>query len=197
MHELCSNKEEVSLRKGITMFSLNDKVVYPGHGVASICRVFEKNVGLQKIIFYELKFQSKDMTIMVPKDKAEEVGVRSLSSSSSITSMLETLARPARHIRSTESSASNWNKRNKEYQSKLRTGSLKDISEIYRDLKYISRYKELSFGEKNLLLKTEALLVEEISAAEQVGEDKVIEKLRAYLVPSLIITPSVSSVVER
>lgn len=178
------------------MFSLNDKVVYPGHGVASICRVFEKNVGLQKIIFYELKFQSKDMTIMVPKDKAEEVGVRSLSSSSSITSMLETLARPARHIRSTESSASNWNKRNKEYQSKLRTGSLKDISEIYRDLKYISRYKELSFGEKNLLLKTEALLVEEISAAEQLGEDKVIEKLRAYLVPSLIISPSASSMVE-
>lgn len=175
------------------MFSLNDKVVYPGHGVASICRIFEKNVGSQTITLYELKFQSKDMTIMIPKDKMEEVGVRSLSSSSSISTMLETLAQPARHLKPTESSASNWNKRNKEYQSKLRTGSLKDISEIYRDLKSISRYKELSFGEKNLLLKTEALLVEEISAAEHLGEDKVIEKLRAYLVPSIIITPTSSN----
>lgn len=178
------------------MFSLNDKVVYPGYGVAYICRVFEKNIGLQKIIFYELKFQNKDMTIMVPQDKAEEVGVRSLSSVASISSMLEGLARPARHLKTAESTASNWNKRNKEYQSKLRTGSLKDISEIYRDLKYISRYKELSFGEKSLLLKTEALLVEEISAAEQLGEDKVIEKLRSYLVPSLIINPSNSTIAE-
>lgn len=187
---------EVSLRKGIKMFSLNDKVVYPGHGVASICRVFEKNIGSRIIIFYELKFQNKDMTIMVPQDKVQEVGVRSLSSADSITVMLSTLAQPARHIKSTESTASNWNKRNKEYQSKLRTGSLKDISEIYRDLKYIAKHKELSFGEKNLLLKTEALLVEEISAAQQLGEDKVIEKLRSYLVPSMVITPH-STIIER
>jgi len=175
------------------MFSLNDKVVYPGHGVASICRVFERNVGSQTMVFYELKFPNKDMTIMIPKDKVEEVGVRPLSSSSSISTMLKTLAQPARHIKSAENGASNWNKRNKDYQSKLRTGSLKDISDIYRDLKYISKYKELSFGEKSLLLKTEALLVEEISAAERVDEDKAMERLRSYLVPSLSITPLSSS----
>ena len=68
-----------------------------------------------------------------------------------------------------ELSASNWNRRNKEYQNKLRTGSLKDISEIYKDLKHIANHKELSFGEKNLLSKTELLLVEEIAAAEEAG----------------------------
>ncbi len=177
------------------MFSLNDKVVYPGHGVASICRVFERNVGNQAMVFYELKFSNKDMTIMIPRDKVEEVGVRPLSSSSSISTMLETLGQPARHIKSAESGASNWNKRNKDYQSKLRTGSLKDISDIYRDLKHISRYKELSFGEKSLLIKTEALLVEEISAAERLDEDKAMERLRSYLVPSLAITSSSSSVI--
>lgn len=188
---------EVSLRKGITMFSLNDKVVYPGHGVASICRVFERNVGAQLMVFYELKFQNKDMTIMIPKDKIEEVGVRPLSSSTSINTMLETLAQPARHIKSAESGASNWNKRNKDYQSKLRTGSLKDISDIYRDLKHISRYKELSFGEKSLLLKTEALLVEEISAAERLDEDKAIERLRSYVVPAVMINSQKATIFER
>ena len=188
---------EVSLRKGSHMFSLNDKVVYPGHGVASICRVFERNIGIQSMVFYELKFQNKDMTIMIPKDKIEEVGVRPLSSSISISTMLETLGQPARHIKSLESGASNWNKRNKDYQSKLRTGSLKDISDIYRDLKHISRYKELSFGEKSLLLKTEGLLVEEISAAERLDEDKAIERLRSYLVPSMMMVSTKTPLFER
>ncbi len=188
---------EVSLRKGSPMFSLNDKVVYPGHGVALICRVFERNVGGQLMAFYELKFQNKDMTIMVPRNKIEEVGVRALSSSTSISTMLETLGQPARHLKFLESGASNWNKRNKDYQSKLRTGSLKDISDIYRDLKHISRFKELSFGEKSLLLKTENLLVEEISAAERLDEDKAIERLRSYLVPSMIMNSSKTTLLER
>ncbi len=179
------------------MFSLNDKVVYPGHGVALIWRIFERYVGGQTVVFYELKFQSKDMTIMIPKDKLIDVGVRPLSSSSSITTMLETLTVPARHLKSSESTVTNWNKRNKEYQSKLRTGSLKDISEIYRDLKHISRYKELSFGEKSLLLKAEALLVEEISAAEHVDTERAIEQLRARFVPIFLVQAATTTVFER
>ena len=92
--------------------------------------------------------------------------------------MLETLMTPDRKLESLELTASNWNRRNKEYQNKLRTGSLRDISEIYRDLKYIACYKELSFGEKNLLSKTESLLAEEISASEDLDGNKAIERLR-------------------
>lgn len=163
-------------------FSLNDKVVYPGHGVALICKVFSRNVATQEIRFFELQFQNKDMTIMVPADKLEEVGVRPLSSVSKINTMLATIADPSERAKNFEPTATNWNRRKKEYQNKLRTGSLEDISEIYRDLKHISRFKELSFGEKNLLLKTEALLVEEISAANKVDEDKAVERLRSLFI---------------
>lgn len=163
-------------------FSLNDKVVYPGHGVALICKVFSRNVATQEIRFFELQFQNKDMTIMVPSDKLEEVGVRPLSSVSKINTMLATIADPSERTKAFEPTATNWNRRKKEYQNKLRTGSLEDISEIYRDLKHISRFKELSFGEKNLLLKTEALLVEEISAANKVDEDKAVERLRSLFI---------------
>lgn len=173
----------VSLGRGTNMaFSLNDKVVYPGHGVASICKVFSRSVAEQKITFFELQFQNKDMTIMVPSDKLEEVGVRALSSVSKINIMLATIAEPDEKAKTFEPTATNWNRRKKEYQNKLSTGSLEDISEIYRDLKHISKFKELSFGEKNLLLKTEALLAEEISAANKVDEDKAVERLRSLFI---------------
>ena len=172
------------------MFSLNQKVVYPGHGVAQVTKIFEKQFGAQKLLFFELCLLSTDMTVMVPMAKAFDVGIRALSSKESISAMLETLATPDRKLESLELTASNWNRRNKEYQNKLRTGSLKDISEIYRDLKYIACYKELSFGEKNLLSKTESLLVEEISASEDLDENKAVERLRSFFVP-ISISPAV------
>jgi CarD family transcriptional regulator len=167
------------------MFSLNQKVVYPGHGVAQVVRIFEKKFRDQAVLLCELKFINKDMTVMVSQTKAVEVGVRALSSSEDITTVLESLIIPARKAVPKEIAANNWNRRNKEYQNKLRTGSLKDISEIYRDLKSISSHKELSFGEKNLLQKTEGLLVEEISAAESMEEEKAVEKLRAFFIPAM------------
>ena len=165
------------------MFELDQKVVYPGHGVAQVTKIFHKQFGTQKLLFFELRLLSTDMTVMVPMAKAVDVGIRPLSSSEKIEAMLETLSTPDKKLETLELSASNWNRRNKEYQNKLRTGSLKDISEIYRDLKYISYYKELSFGEKTLLNKTESLLVEEISAVQNLTEDQTIERLRSFFVP--------------
>lgn len=166
-------------------FSLNQKVVYPGYGVAQIVRIFEKNVASSSITFCELKFLNKNMTVMVPLDSAHEVGIRPLSSHDLIKDIFTLLTIPARKIVDQELSASTWNRRNKEYQNKLKTGSLRDISDIYKDLKYISQFKELSFGEKTLLTKAEMLLAEEISAAETITEEKVIEQLRSPFMMSL------------
>lgn len=174
------------------MFQLNDKVVYPGHGVALISKIVSRSVANQTITFYELQFQNKDMTIMIPLDRLKEVGIRPLSSPSKIKTMLATLTQPIIRKKTVENSSTNWNRRKKEYQSKLQTGSIEDITSIYRDLKHISKGKELSFGEKNLLLRTEALLVEEISAAEQVDEERAIEKLRAlFLVRGTVMQQTV------
>jgi CarD family transcriptional regulator len=162
------------------MFSLNEKVVYPGHGVAQINRIVEKNIGGSIQMFFELKFLSKGVTILVPTNNLASVGLRRLSSSESINKIFKMLSDPVPRVNS-ESTASNWNKRNKEYQCRLRSGDLNEICKIYRDLRYISSQKELSFGEKNLLLQTEALLVEEISIVKQVEENKTIEQLRALL----------------
>lgn len=159
------------------MFALNEKVVYPGHGVARISRIIDKKVGNSVIRFYELKFLNKEMTILVPIDNFLSVGIRQLSSSKNIDDVLELLSQPiGREYQ--ELTASNWNKRCKEYQCKIRTGNIRQIGEIYRDLKYISHYKELSFGEKNLLIQTESLLVEEIALVVDIERDRVVERLR-------------------
>ena len=159
------------------MFTLNEKVVYPGHGVAKINSVVEKIVGGSTTKFFELSFFNKDMTILIPMSSSEVVGLRPLSSREKIKVVIQILSEPIEIT--IDNSASNWNKRNKEYQSKLRSGNICDICRIYRDLKLISSQKELSFGEKNLLTKTEMLLAEEIAIVTDIGEEKTIEQLRS------------------
>jgi CarD family transcriptional regulator len=161
------------------MFRLKEKVVYPGHGVAYINDVIEKCVTGAATTFYELKFLHKDMTVLVPTHNAEVAGIRPLSSTETINEALKVLTQPARKIHHYEFTASNWNKRNKEYQAKLRTGNIRDLSEIYRDLCYIATQKELSFGEKNLLQHIEFLLVEEIALVRHLDEDQAIAELRS------------------
>jgi CarD family transcriptional regulator len=178
------------------MFCLQEKVVYPGHGVAKVNRLVKKNIAGEEATFYELTFLSKDMTVLVPTENAEAVGIRPLSSNEHVRDVFDILTSPARRISNYEFTASNWNKRNKEYQNKLRTGKLKDLSEIYRDLHYIALQKELSFGEKNLLHQTEALLVEEISLVQQLGQEKTIEQLRS-LCMATCHRPSIDKMAKR
>lgn len=165
----------------VKMFSVNDRVVYPGHGVARINRIVEKNVSKETVHFFELKFLSKDMTVLVPTTNLSAAGIRPLSSRGHITKVFSMLSQPAKDLLSHELMVSNWNKRNKEYQNKIRKGDLVEISEIYRDLKHIANQKELSFGEKSLLQQTEALLAEEISIVQQVAEEKALFLLRSML----------------
>lgn len=161
------------------MFSVNEKIVYPGHGVAIINQTLEKNVAGHKVCFFELSFLNKDMTILVPVASLGATGIRRLSSIKNIDEVFNMLSQPTEKDVH-ELTACNWNKRNKEYQCKLRTGSLQEIGRVYRDLKFISTQKELSFGEKNLLHQTETLLAQEISLVKQVNEDTAIEQLRSH-----------------
>lgn len=167
------------------MFRQHDKVVYPGHGVACIKDIVKKIVGGQITEFYELSFLHKEMTILVPISNSDIIGLRPLSSMETIDTLFEKLGRPSVRTNPHELLVVNtWNKRNKEYQLKLRTGNLEALSQIYRELKSLSHQKELSFGEKNMLTQTEMLLAEEIAIVKQLDAERAVKDLRALFADS-------------
>jgi Transcriptional regulators, similar to M. xanthus CarD len=160
------------------MFGQNETVVYPAHGVARIHRILDRRVDGKVTQFYELKFIKKEMTILVPVNNIDAVGIRPLSSQEDITNIGKIFA--CRYS-DNHNAISSWNKRNKDYLCKIRSGKFQDVCEIYRDLKQISQIKELSFGEKTLLQQTEALLVEEIALVYDTGYDGAIMQLNMWV----------------
>lgn len=161
------------------MFKVNDKVVYPGYGVASIEEVIEKNVAGVAVSFFKLSFVFKDMTILVPLHNLGASGVRYLSGDKEVVEALDELLRtPERKLESLDFTPSGWNKRNKEYNSRIQSGKLLELIKIYRDIMHVARQKELSFGEKTLLNTTEDLIAQELITIRGCERDDIVQALR-------------------
>lgn len=162
------------------MFKLKDKVVYPGHGVAIVDEIIEKNVGGKPVHFMKLVFLFKDMNILVPTYNMSNVGIRNPSDEETIEQAFGELnKKPEKKLESVDFTPSGWNKRHKEYQFKIQSGRLLDIAKVYRDLMYIAQQKELSFGERTLLGLLEDLMVQEIQVGRDVGRDAAMQELRS------------------
>jgi len=164
------------------MYALNEKVVYPGHGVAQVNRIVKKTIAGAAAYFYELVFLHQDMTILVPVETAGSIGLRPLSSVQCIDSVFAFLAEPQPPI-VPDVLIINWNKRNKEYKERLQTGDITKISAIYRYLMHLGQQKDLSFGEKELLKQTELLLAKEIAEVRGIQEDAALITMRKAVLP--------------
>jgi len=173
------------------MFKINEKVVYPGHGVAVVEEVVEKSVAGNRIKFFKLNFLYKEMTALVPVNNAPHMEIRSLGSPIEASRALDELYKsPERKLENLDFTPSGWNKRNKDYQLKIQGGALLDLAKIYRDLMFVAKQKELSFGERSLLQLAEDLLAQEIEIITKSNRDTVVRQIRSPFKEYVSFPPS-------
>jgi CarD family transcriptional regulator len=158
-------------------FKIGDKAVYPAHGVGVIRGIETRDIGGSKLDFYVLQIISSGATLMVPTNGCEKAGMRELISRNEVSRVYDILKSPGRVSQTT------WNRRFREFNDKLRTGSVVDIAEVLRDLCSLKGDKDLSFGEKKMLDKALGMIVTEISAALAKDESEVQAELSNMLLP--------------
>ncbi|MGI9621949.1 MAG: CarD family transcriptional regulator [Acidimicrobiales bacterium] len=157
-------------------FKAGDRVVYPHHGAAVIQKKETKEIFGEKTEYLVLEMAHGEMTLSVPVDKAEEVGMRWPISGEDVEDLFEVLQR--RDVRE----PANWSRRFKNHQEKLKSGDVYQVAEVVRNLALRDRDKGLSAGEKTLYNKARSVLVSELSFALDVSEDDATEKVDAALV---------------
>ncbi|MEG0918999.1 MAG: CarD family transcriptional regulator [Anaerovoracaceae bacterium] len=148
------------------MFNVGDKIVYPMHGAGIIEDIEMKNILGKDRKYYILHIPYGDMKVMIPVDKTDEIGVRSILSESEILEVFDVLKGE-----STEMS-DNWNRRNRENMGKLKTGDIFETAEVVRNLVRIEEVKPLSTGEKKLLSTAMQILASEIILIRNVSLDE-------------------------
>jgi CarD family transcriptional regulator len=132
-------------------FTVGETVVYPHHGAALIEAIETRSIkGVDKV-YLVLKVAQGDLTVRVPAENAEFVGVRDVVGTEEPT---------------------NWSRRYKANLEKLASGDVIKVAEVVRDLWRRERERGLSAGEKRMLAKARQILVSELALAENTNEDK-------------------------
>ena len=152
------------------MFKIGDLAVYPAHGVGVIEKIESHEFSGSCQDFYVMRILENDMIIMIPTRNVNNVGLRELIGKSEVPKLYSILRK-----RDVTLDNQTWNRRYREYMDKIKTGSVYEVAEVYRDLLMLKVEKELSFGERKMLDTARNLLVKEISLAKQV-EEKQIER---------------------
>ena len=157
-------------------FKAGDRVVYPHHGAAIIQKKETKEVFGEKTEYLVLQMAHGEMTLSVPVDKADEVGMRWPISEEDVEDLFEVLAK--RDVRE----PANWSRRFKNHQEKLKSGDVYQVAEVVRNLALRDNAKGLSAGEKSLYTKARNVLVSELAFALDVDEDSAMAKVDGALV---------------
>jgi len=154
------------------MFKVGDLAVYPAHGVGLIERIESQEISGCRQDFYVMRILDNGMIIMIPTNNVENVGLREIIEHTEIPKLYSILKK-----RDVPIDNQTWNRRYREYMDKIKTGSVFEVAEVYRDLLILKVEKDLSFGERKMLDTARNLLVKEISLAKKVGEEQVKKEL--------------------
>ena len=162
------------------MFDVGDKVVYPHHGAGTVVSKDVKLVLGEEREYLTIKILHNEMTVNVPVDNAEKVGLRWVIDQEMVEVVVKVLLGGSTEM------PKNWNRRFKHNRDKMKTGDIFELAEVVRNLSLRDQEKGLSTGEKQMFVKAKKILASELMYAKGLDEeaagvwlDEVLESVAA------------------
>jgi CarD family transcriptional regulator len=167
--------EKERRRGGSALYKVGDKVVYPHHGAGTVVKRETRTVLGEKREYLTIKILHNDMTVNVPSDNAERVGLRKVIDEQMVSKVLKALTGNGTNM------PKNWNRRFKHNRDKMKTGDIFELAEVVRNLALRDHEKGLSTGEKQMFVKAKKILASELMYAKDMDEDEAAEWLDGVL----------------
>ncbi len=158
-------------------FALGQRVVYPSQGVGKILGIADRQFEGKTLTYYDIYFEEEDMNIMVPAERAEELGVRYIVPPDEAQLALDMMSEDCEPI------TSDWKLRYQTNYNLLRKGSVADVATIVRCLYHRSKVKELPLLERKLYESAKSIMADEIGCALDIPPKEVEKMIHARLEP--------------
>jgi CarD family transcriptional regulator len=158
-------------------FQVGDNVVYPHHGAGVVKSRAPRKVLGEERDYLKIRILHNDMTVHVPCDQANAVGLRRVIDEDTVRKVLGVLEGPITDM------PKNWNRRFKHNREKIKTGNIYELAEVVRNLATRENEKGLSTGEKQMFTRTKKVLASELMYALEKSEDEAEEYLDSILAP--------------
>ena len=154
---------------------VGETVVYPHHGAATIVEIKTRTIKGEEKKYLKLNVSQGGLTIEVPSDNVEMVGVRDVIDKAGLERVFTVLRDPI------VEEPANWSRRYKANLEKLASGDVIKVSEVVRDLWRREQDRGLSAGEKRMLAKARQILISELALAEKSNVEKAGARLDQVL----------------
>ena len=148
------------------MYKIGDKVVYPHHGAGTVVSKESRIVLAQEREYLTIKILHNDMTVQVPTENADRVGLRKVIDENTVEQVLKALRGSGTVM------PKNWNRRFKHNRDKMKTGDIFELAEVVRNLSLRDHEKGLSTGEKQMFVKAKKILSSELMYAKDMDEEE-------------------------
>ncbi len=173
------------------MYKVGDKVVYPHHGAGTVVKKETREVLGEKREYLTIKILHNDMTVNVPSENAEKVGLRRVIDEEMVEKVLKALTGTGTTM------PKNWNRRFKHNRDKMKTGDIFELAEVVRNLSLRDHEKGLSTGEKQMFVKAKKILASELMYAKDMDEEQAAEWLDEVLAGAVVATNGRTNVRKR
>jgi CarD family transcriptional regulator len=160
------------------LYKVGDKVVYPHHGAGTVVKREKREVLGEKREYLTIKILHNDMTVNVPSENAEAVGLRKVIGEDMVKVVVKALTGGGTQM------PKNWNRRFKHNRDKMKTGDILELAEVVRNLSLRDSEKGLSTGEKQMFVKAKKILASELMYAKDMDEEEAAEWLDGVLLGS-------------
>ena len=157
------------------MFEVGDKVVYPHHGAGTVVKKEKREILGQTREYLTIQILHNDMTVNVPVENAEQVGLRTVIDEDLVNTVVKALTAGESEM------PKNWNRRFKHNRDKMKTGDIFELAEVVKNLSLRDHEKGLSTGEKQMFVKAKKILASELMYAKAVDEEEAAEWLEDVL----------------
>lgn len=153
--------------EGQEMFSIGEKIVYPLHGAGIVEAIEEKEILGKKKKYYVMRVFSGNMTVLIPVDNCEEIGVRQVIDKAEAKKVVEYFKTEPLY------DDDNWNRRQRENMIKLKSGDIYKVLDVLKDLLYRDKLKGLSTSERKALVNARQIIVSELVMSEFAGTEDI------------------------
>ncbi len=156
-------------------FSVGDKVVHPHHGPGRITAIERKEFvdGLKR--YYVIEIPSQGLTLYVPRQKVDKVGVRLAMTPAKLSRVLDTLRSSPHRL------PKDYKERQEYVQEKLRTGRPIPLAEVVRDLTWHRLHAHLTRKDADYLQWGRDFLAGEMALASDTEITEIDEGIDAAL----------------
>ena len=156
-------------------YATGEYVVYPAHGVGKVADVAKQTIAGSELELLVVNFDKDKMTLRIPLQKVEHVGLRKISEPTTINQALETLKGKAKIKKIM------WSRRAQEYENKINSGNPIAVAEVVRDLYRQENLAEQSYSARQNYEQAFERLASEVAVCDNISIEDANKKLLSIL----------------